>query len=239
MGIRYLIGFVLAGALAGAPCLAGAPRAGQAENAVAPTTAASAKTAGDEPDVATITFRKVFKGSTPEYVEIKIGRNGTATYDIRQIEDPSRPQPFQVSAKLTDEIFALAAAMHDFNGIRLEARRMIANLGEKTFSFEANGETHSVNFNYTTNAKANELLDVFETISLEDQYLDQLGSSMRYDPLGINDVLIRLQSDLASNAVAEPEALVPALKKVISNPQLIDIARERARQILESIDRSH
>lgn len=238
MGVRYLLGFVLAGALAGAPCLAGTARAGQAESAAPSTTAEAAKTAGEEPGVATVTYRKVFKGSTPEYVEIKVGRNGAASYDIRQIDDPSRPQPFHVSAKLTGKIFALAAAMHDFNGIQLNARRMIANLGEKTFRFEGNGETHTVKFNYTTNSKANELLSIFEKISLEDQYLDQLGSSMRYDPLGINDVLIRLQTDLGSNAIAEPEVLVPALKKVVSDQQLIDIARERARQILGTIDRS-
>ena len=42
-------------------------------------------------DGATITYRRVFKGSNPEFVEIKTGEDGSASYEIRQLsEDPDR-----------------------------------------------------------------------------------------------------------------------------------------------------
>ena len=56
---------------------------------------ASAENAG-----AQITFRKVFKTSYPEFVEIKINQAGSGTYDIRQLDEDPNPQPFEVSAPL-------------------------------------------------------------------------------------------------------------------------------------------
>ena len=187
------------------------------------------------PGLATITFRKIFKSSSPEFVEIKVGRNGASTYDIRQLEDTPRPQPFPVSAALTDRIFSLAASLHDFDGIQLEVRRRVANLGEKTFIYEKDGITHQVSFNYTTNSPANDLLDIFEGLSLEDQYADRLRRTMRYDPLGLNDVLARLDRDIHSRMIPEPKALVPLLNEIASNSSFLDIARQRARLIVASI----
>jgi hypothetical protein len=186
----------------------------------------------------TVSYRKIFKGSTPEYVEIKIDRQGAGTYDIRQLDDTPRPQPFQVSPALTNKIFSLAADLHDFNGIQLNAKRLIANLGQKTFRYENGAESSEVTFNFTVNATANQLVAVFEGLSLEAQYIQQLRSSMRYDPLGLDDVLTRLQSDLASNAIAEPRALAPLLEQIASNQQFMDIARERARAILDSMGKA-
>ena len=49
-------------------------------------------------DSATITYRRVFKGSNPEFIEIKVPENGDATFDIRQLSEDADPQPFPVSA---------------------------------------------------------------------------------------------------------------------------------------------
>lgn len=214
-----------------------APRNGNAAKnaAVSSPSAQPAKPAPGQSAMATITYRKVFKGSTPEFVEIKVAENGAATYDIRQLSESPSPQPFHVSAALTAKIFALAAHLRDFDGVHLNVRRVVANLGRKTFTFEKDGKMQSVSFNYTMNAKANQLVGIFEGLSLEDQYIDELRSSMRYDPLGLDDVLMRLQNDLASNSIAEPQALAPVLEKIVSNRQFLNIARDRARQILDSM----
>src|SRR5579884_4140087 len=84
-----------------------------------------------EPSTATITFRKIFKSSTPEFVEIRINRRGESTYDIRQLDDPPSPESFPVSPALAEKIFALSAELRDFNGVTLDLPRRVANLGEK------------------------------------------------------------------------------------------------------------
>ncbi len=45
---------------------------------------------------ATITFRKVFKSSSPEYIEIKVDEQGHGRYDIRQLDEASHPEKFEV-----------------------------------------------------------------------------------------------------------------------------------------------
>jgi hypothetical protein len=66
-----------------------------------------ARTSGRNPaEGATITFRKIFKSSYPEFVEIKVNENGSATYDIRQLDEPPSPVAFEVSPTLIQKIFS-------------------------------------------------------------------------------------------------------------------------------------
>jgi hypothetical protein len=215
--------------------LAAVPAAAQEPASSQPAREANvAAKAASEPTGATITFQKIFKQSTPEFVKIKVNRNGDSTYDIRQLDDEPSPESFPVSPALAEKIFALAADLHDFSGIDLEVRRRVASLGEKTFFYEKDGVTNKVTFNFTTNESANKLLSIFEGLSLEDQYADQLRRSMRFDPLGLNDVLIRLERDLGANQLADPQALAPLLKQIASNSKYLDIARQRAQAVLAS-----
>jgi len=184
---------------------------------------------------ATITFRKVFKSSYPEFVEIKIDESGSGTFDIRQLEDTANPQPFEVGATLVGRIFALAAALHDFNGIDLELHRRLANLGEKTFRYEKDGETHEVTFNYTRDASATELLNIFEGLALQEQELSDLIHNLRYDRLGVNDVLVEMDDDYTHNLLPEPQRLLAALDQAAADENIVDIARRRARALAARI----
>jgi hypothetical protein len=230
MGGRRLLLIGAAVLFAGAPVFA----AGQKSDTHS-AKSQTPKAAAVHPSGATITYRKIFKASSPEFVEIKVNRSGAGTYDIRQLDDTPRPEPFRISTALAGKIFLLARAMRDFNGIKLEARRRIANLGVKTFRYDRDGQSYQVSFNYTLNSDANDLLSIFEGLSLQDQYIEQLRSSMRYDPLGLNDVLVRLQRDIESNQLPDPASLRPILKKIATNPNLLDIARQRAKSISDSL----
>src|SRR5438309_714748 len=67
-------------------------------------------------DDATITYRRVFKGSNPEFIEIKVSQTGSASYDIRQLSEDPDPQPFQVGDAIRARIFELAGELHSFSG---------------------------------------------------------------------------------------------------------------------------
>jgi hypothetical protein len=188
---------------------------------------------------ATITFRKIFKSSYPEFVEIKLDESGSGTYDIRQLSDDPSPQPMKVSASLTQKIFDLAAKLHNFNGINLEMHRRIANLGEKTFRYDRGTETHSVTFNYTTDRSAEQLLDIFEGLSRQQTDLSDLIRTMRYDRLGVNDVLLQVERDYDHKLLPEPEQLLAPLDQLASDTHYLDIARERARTLAAQIRSQH
>jgi hypothetical protein len=184
---------------------------------------------------ATITFRKVFKSSSPEYVQIKVDEQGHGSYDIRQLDEPPHPQPFEVGAALTEEIFGLASELHDFQNEPLNLRRRIAYLGEKTFRYERGGVAYETSFNYTENSTANRLLGLFEELALQQGYVQKLGRTMRYDHLGVNEVLVRLAADLNNRAIPEPDHLLPLLDQIAARSEYLDIARERARAIATRI----
>ena len=58
----------------------------------------------------TLSYRKVFKDSSPEFFEIKLRENGVGTIDLRQLDDEPEPEPFEVSPALAAKIFELAGS---------------------------------------------------------------------------------------------------------------------------------
>jgi hypothetical protein len=201
--------------------------------AIALVVSSAAAPAPGPAEGATITFRKIFKSSYPEFVEIKLNENGSATYDIRQLDEPSSPVGFQVGAPLVQKIFSIAAKLHNFQGLDLEVHRRIANLGEKTLRYERGSEAHEVKFNYTLDDSVTQLLNLFEGLSRQENDLSTLVRVMRYDRLGVNDAVGQLETDFNNKLLPEPERLLPALDQVAADDTYLDIARQRA-QILAS-----
>lgn len=190
-------------------------------------------------DSPTITYRKIFKSSYPEFVEIKLNEGGHGTFDIRQLDEAANPQPFEIGAALSGKIFALAAKLHNFQGVDLDVHRRIANLGEKTFRYDKGGETHEVKFNYTLDDSAGQLTVIFEGLSRQATDLSDLERTMRYDRLGVNDVLLQIEQDYNNKLFPEPERLLPALDQLAAGDKFIDIARQRARSLASRIRGLH
>ncbi len=186
-------------------------------------------------DGATITYRRVFKSSSPEYIEIKVGESGASSYDIRQLDDPPGPQPMEVGSLLRAKIFELAAQLNYFRDLQLDIRRRIANLGEKTFRYEKGGQAYEVSFNYTLNATANQLMQIFEGLARQQEHLSTLLRRMKYDRLGVNDALMQFESDLNRKILPEPERMLPTLEQIANDARFVEIARQRARSLAERI----
>jgi hypothetical protein len=184
---------------------------------------------------ATVSFRKVFKSSTPEFTEIRIRESGPCSYDLRSLDDPPDPQPFDVGPSLRAKIFALAAQLQNFRGVDLDIKRRIANLGEKNFRYERGSEVHEVRFNYTLNATANQLLQIFEGLTRQQELLITLTRRMKYDRLGVNDALLQLDSEFRRQLLPEPEIFLPTLEQIGNDSRIVEIARQRARSLVESI----
>lgn len=187
----------------------------------------------------TIVFRKIFKSSYPEFVEIKVPENGACTADIRQLSDDPSPQPFQLNASIVQRIFDLAGDLHDFNGVNLEIHRRIANLGEKTFIYQNGSQVYQTSFNYSTNSAAQQLLDLFENLTRQQTDLSDLQRTMRYDHLGVYDVMQRIEKDYDDKVLPDPSALLPTLDKLALDNTYLNIARELARNLAGRIRASH
>lgn len=188
---------------------------------------------------AEITYRKIFKTSYPEFVEIKVNESGSGTYDIRQLDEEANPQPFEIGTPLTQRIFSLAAKLHNFQGVDLDVHRRLANLGEKTLQYENGAEKHETKFNYTLDDSASQLVNIFEGLSRQTSDISDLARTMRYDRLGVNDVLMQIESDLNNKLIPEPERLLPTLDQLAGDDKFIEIARQRARTLAGRIRSAH
>jgi hypothetical protein len=183
----------------------------------------------------TITFRKVFKSSYPEFVEIRVSQSGTGTCDIRQLDEQASPQPIQLGAPLVQKIFSLAAKLHNFQGVDLEVHKRLASLGEKTFRYQNGSQDYQVTFNYTLDPTGTELTNLFENISQQETDLSDLTRTMQYDRLGVNDVVGTIESHYNDHLLPEPTQFVAPLDKLAGDSQYVDVARERARKLADRI----
>jgi hypothetical protein len=185
---------------------------------------------------AKLTFRRVFKSSTPEFIEISVREDSDdASYEIRQLDDDPGSAKFQVSPALRAKMFALAQLLNHFQQQDLDVHRKIANLGEKTFRWEQGAATHEVKFNYTLNSTASQLLQIFEGLARQQELLMLLERRMKYDRLGINDALLQFEIELNRKLLPEPERALPTMDQIAGDARFVDIGRQRARNLAERI----
>jgi len=185
---------------------------------------------------AVFTYRRIFKSSTPEFIEIKINEfSDTGSYEIRQLDEDPGASPFEISSSLRAKIFELTAKLNDFKGQDLDVHRKIANLGEKTFRWENASEAYETKFNYTINPDATQLLQICEGLARQQELIDLLQRRMKYDRLGVNDALLELETDFSKGVLPEPQRVLPLLDQIAGDSRFLEIARERARALAEKI----
>lgn len=184
---------------------------------------------------AQVTYTKVLKGSTPEYLSITVNSAGEALYDGRKLDDPPAPRPLKLTESTTRRIFQLAAALGYFDSVDLESHKKVANLGRKSFTYETGGRRHQTEFNYTIQRDAQELTDVFERVASVAQHIATLEYSIKYDHLSLPKQLQQIQSDLNRRALADPELMAPMLEKIVRNPRFLHLAQSRAQDILQRL----
>jgi len=185
------------------------------------------------------TYRRVFKSSVPEYIEIRIQENSSAaTYEIRQLDEDAGSSSFEIGPGLRAKIFQLVSDLHHFKGLDLDVHRKIANLGEKTFRWDAGTESSQVKFNYTLNSAATQLLQICEGLARQQELIELLQRRIKYDRLGVNDALLQFENDLSKAVLPEPERALPLLDQIASAPRFVEIARQRSRALAERIRHS-
>jgi hypothetical protein len=181
-------------------------------------------------------YKRVFKESVPEYIEIKVPESaGNPTFEIRQLDEEPGATAFEVSPALRSKIFTLISQLNHFKGLDLDVHRKIANLGEKTFRWENGAESFEVKFNYTLNTAAVQLLQICEGLARQQELLELLQRRMKYDRLGVNDALMQFETDLNKGVLPEPQRALPLLEQIAGDSRFVDIARQRARALAERI----
>lgn len=183
-------------------------------------------------DSARLVYSKSFPGSTPPYVEIAVERSGNSTYQ----EDPKDDDPvkFQLSEAECDALFRLADTVSTIDR-PLETRLKVANMGMKMFRLSGDSGTKEFRFNYSENADAQALVDWFERISETERSFIQLERAVRFDKLGVQDAILRVEVIRDQKRLVAEKQFLPLLDRVAKNEGFLHIARDRAGALADSI----
>ena len=155
-------------------------------------------------------------------------------------ENDSYSQDFVMSDANRQKIFDLAKKVDYFQG-NLEAKQKnIAKTGQKTLEYHgksANGSqtvSGSAIYNYSPNSDVQELTRVFQAIATTLDFGRKLALQYRFDKLGMDARIKSLQDMQASHYAEEMQAIEPILRKIANDPNLMNISRITAKQLLNS-----
>jgi hypothetical protein len=170
-------------------------------------------------------YSKSFPGSNPSWFEITIEESGAGQYK----EDPKDEDPlkFQLTSAESSQIFGLAGKLDHFSR-PLESGLKVANMGMKTFRYEAEGHSGEAKFNYSEDPDARALNDWFERIADTERSLIELGTTVRFDKLGVQQALNKVETLRNEKRLVAPDQFLPLLDRVVKNESFLHIARERA-----------
>ena len=179
-----------------------------------------------------LVYSKSFPGSNPPWFEITLEETGAGQYK----EDPKDDDPlkFQLTGAESSQIFGLAGKLDHFSR-RLESGLKVANMGMKTFRYEADGHTGEAKFNYSEDPDARALNDWFERIADTEQSRIELETAARFDKLGVQQALNRVETLRDQKRIVAPDQFLPLLDRIVKNESFLHIARERAAGLAEWI----
>lgn len=183
-------------------------------------------------DAPRLVYTKDFKGSVPAWVNISVERTGDAVY--KEAPNDEYPIKFKLRPSEIEQIFGLVEKL-DRLSRPLESNLKVAYMGLKTFRFEDGAHKSEVKFNYSLDEDAKVLADWFERMVESAQYLIQLERAVKYDKLGVNDALLRLQISYERKRLVGVEQYLPLLDRVVKNDSYLHMARERAAVIADGI----
>jgi hypothetical protein len=174
-------------------------------------------------------FSKKFPGSRPEYFEVKLSPDGKAEY--REAPD-EEPLLMKMSAAETEPFFELAKKLDHFKR-PVESGLPVARMGDKIFRWTDGAARGEVKFNFSQDADAEALHDLFEKVGESGQLYYLLERSVKYDRMGVNQAILRLESQWDRKRLVGVQQYIPLLERVAKNDVYLNMARERAAKLAD------
>lgn len=161
--------------------------------------------------------------------------SGTPHPDDKNADTDPVEQDFTMWDNDRQKIFDLAQKLNYFQGNFDAHIKHIAQTGSKTLQYQSPQVHGSSTFNYSQNADVQALTKLFSGIATTFDYQRKLTFQYRYDKLGMDECLKDLEGLQSSHEVEELHVIAPILHKIAADPNLMNIARQSARHILQKM----
>jgi hypothetical protein len=179
------------------------------------------------------------------HFEIDIAADGHAHYEsrIRGAEKGTSEEgitrDFVLSSATLNRIFELAKAANRLDGDFDYTRHRIAFTGNKTITYTDAQGSNTAKFVWSENETVMKLTDLLQGISgtLEEEPV--LQRLRRYDPLGLNAELGKMERLADSGYLRELNLISSVLKDLANDGNVMSPARKRAAHLLQKATQSN
>jgi hypothetical protein len=188
--------------------------------------------------VPVVTFEQDWKAADPQWYQVSVSSTGEASYRsqsrAKENEGPGEPYNlhFIASATTREQIFQLTKSLNEFQG-SFETHAKVAQTGKKTLTFKEGQKESRTTLNYSDNQEMNALVSIFQKISTTFELAQKLDFDIRFDKLGLDRDLKGLERLESEHQLAELQVISPMLERIANDNGIMNIARQRARRLLE------
>jgi hypothetical protein len=173
------------------------------------------------------------------HFDLDISADGHAHYESRikgaekGTMEEGVTRDFVVSPETTAHIFDLAKAANRLQGDFDFTKHRIAFTGNKTVTYTDEQGSNTAKFVWSENETVMKLSDLLQGISgtLEEEPI--LQRMRRYDPLGLNAELAKMEKLANSGYMRELNLISPILQELADDPNVMSPARKRAAHLLQ------
>jgi hypothetical protein len=193
-----------------------------------------------------VTFDCVWEAATPPKYTITVDSWGRGRYVSREAakapeqaghDDVPQAVPdfeleFSVSPATRDLIFQLTKDADYFAGDYEYKAHRVAFTGRKVLMYAGQGKSFQTTYNWSENKAIDRLGGLFRGISNTIEHGRKLQFLRRFDRLGLEAELKSMEALAAFNDLAEIHIIATTLENIANDPNILNIARQRARRLL-------
>jgi hypothetical protein len=110
-----------------------------------------------------------------------------------------------------------------------------SHMGTATVKFRRGEEEYETTFNYTESKQMLDLWNKFRSVENQEYSFFKLEVALRYQPLDTPAQLKWIESMLKDKKIAEPARFLPILNQIAGSDQMLTIARNQAKKMIELI----
>jgi hypothetical protein len=139
---------------------------------------------------------------------------------------------FVVSEANRTRIFDLARAANYFQDNFDLKNKRVAFTGTKTLAYADPQRQSQTSYNVPTHSAVRQLTEIFQGISSTLEFARRLTYTRRYDRLGLDNELKKMESLAKSGMLYEVHAIAPLLREIAADRNVLHVAQQRARRLL-------
>jgi hypothetical protein len=185
-----------------------------------------------------VVFSQSWPDAMPPYYSVAIESTGRTTY-YSSPKSANSGDPYMLRFTLSPEsqqrVFDLAKQLNHFQGNYDFKKSRIAYTGTKTLYFQNGKEEHQTSYNWSDNLAIQQLTKLFQDISETVEIGRVISEKYRFDKLGVDSEMKKLETASKDDRVAELQAIQPILSRIANDTGMMNITRRRAEALLAKI----